>query len=97
MFLKIHHSREMGDVIAVCDYELLNTTITQGDLKVTISGQFYGTARANADDVRKALEKGDIINIIGERAISVAIEMGLITRGDCIMIGTVPHAQIYRL
>jgi hypothetical protein len=97
MILKIHHSRELGDVVAVCDGELLNTTIAHGDLNVTISEQFYGTTRASADEVQEALEKGDIINIIGERAVSLAIGMGLITRGDCIMIGTVPHAQIYRL
>lgn len=97
MFLKIHHSREMGDIVAVCDCELLNTTITHGDLNVTISEQFYGSTRASADEVREALKKGDIINIMGERAVSLAIGMGLITRGDCIMIGTVPHAQIYRL
>jgi hypothetical protein len=97
MFLKIHHSREMGDVVAVCDCELLNMTIAHGDLNVTISEHFYGTTRACADEVREALGRGDIINIMGERAISIAIGMGLITRGDCVMIGTVPHAQIYRL
>jgi hypothetical protein len=97
MFLKIHHSREMGDMVAVCDSDLLNTTIAHGDLNVKISEQFYGTTKASADEVREAFRQGDIINIMGERAVSVAIGMGLITRGDCIMIGTVPHAQIYRL
>jgi len=87
----------MGDVVAVCDYELLNTTITHGDLKVTITEGFYGTSRVDEAAVSKALAKGDNINLMGERAVGVAVKMGLVTRADCIMIGSVPHAQIYRL
>jgi hypothetical protein len=97
MFLKVHHSPELGDVVAVCDYELLNTTITGGDLKVTPSGHFYGTTRVDEAAVADALSKGGNINLIGERAVGVAVKMGLITRTDCIMIGSVPHAQIYQL
>ncbi|MGA7797115.1 MAG: DUF424 family protein, partial [Methanoregula sp.] len=40
MFLKIHRSPGTGDVVAVCDRELLNTIITDGDLKVTVSEYF---------------------------------------------------------
>ncbi len=97
MFLKVHHSPGIGDVVAVCDYELLNTTITHGDLKVTLFESFYGTTRADEAAVIEALSKGGNINLMGERAVGVAVKMGLITRGECIMIGSVPHAQIYQL
>ncbi|HVP97385.1 DUF424 domain-containing protein [Methanoregula sp.] len=97
MFLKIHHSPEAGDVVAVCDCELLNTTITHGDLNVTVTESFYGTTHVDEAAVCEALSKGDNINLMGERAVGVAVKMGLITRADCIMIGTVPHAQIYQL
>jgi len=97
MFLKIHHSPGNPDVVAVCDAELLNTTIREGDLAITIHESFYGNQRANAAEVREALTKGDSVNLMGECAVSVAIEAGLATRKDCIMIGTIPHLQIYRL
>ena len=97
MFLKIHHSPELGDVVAVCDCELLNTTITHGDMRVMITEAFYGTLQADEPAVREALAKGDNINLMGERAVGVAVKMGLVTRADCIMIGSIPHAQIYRL
>ena len=97
MFLKIHRSPGCADVIAVCDAELLNTTITGGDLKVQIHESFYGNRRVNADEVRGALNKGDSINLMGERAVAIAIELGLASRADCIMIGSIPHVQIYRL
>ncbi|MDD1701431.1 MAG: DUF424 domain-containing protein [Methanoregula sp.] len=95
MFLKIHRSPEAGDVVAVCDYELLNTTITNGDLKVTIYDSFYGTTRVDEAAVVEALRKGGNINLMGERSVAIAEKMGIISRADCIMIGNVPHVQIY--
>ncbi len=97
MFLKIHHSRDMGDVVAVCDRELLNTTICHDNLTVTIPEAFYGNTPATEDEVRAALKSAGNVNLIGERSVNVAIGMGLITRSGCIMIGTVPHAQIYQI
>jgi hypothetical protein len=97
MFLKIHRSREIGDVVAVCDRELINTTLTHGTMTVKITEAFYGTCTATEAEVQDALKKAGNINLMGERAVSVAINMGLITRSGCIMIGSVPHAQVFSL
>lgn len=97
MFLKIHRSQELGDIVAVCDQELLNTTIRHGNLTVNITETFYGNIPATEDEVQKALKTAGNVNLIGERSVGIAIRMGFITRSGCIMIGNVPHAQIYRL
>jgi hypothetical protein len=97
MFLKVHCSPGTGDIVAVCDRELLNTTICHGDLSVRISEAFYGNVPAAEDEVRAALKKAGNINLMGKRAVSIAIDMGLITRSGCIMIGEIPHAQVYSL
>jgi hypothetical protein len=97
MFLKVHRSRETGDVVAVCDRELLNTTVCHEKLSLTISEAFYGNTPVTENEIREALKNAGNINIIGERSVNLAIEMGLLTRSGCIMIGKVPHAQIYRL
>jgi len=97
MFLKIHSAPGMGDVVAVCDRELINTTLSHEKISVTITEKFYGTTPATEDEVKAALAKADNINLMGERSVNVAIRMGLITRSGCIMIGTIPHAQIYEV
>src|SRR5512147_1737309 len=97
MFLKVHRSKDLGDVVAVCDRELLNTTISNGKLTITITEAFYGSTPATCDEVREALNNAGNVNLIGERSVVIAIDMGLIARSGCLMIGTVPHAQIYRL
>jgi hypothetical protein len=97
MFLKVHRSRETGNVVAVCDRELLNTTLRHGKLTITITDSFYGNTPATEDDIKDALKNAGNINLIGERSVNLAIEMGLLTKSGCMMIGKVPHAQIYRL
>jgi uncharacterized protein len=97
MYLKIHRSRDTGDIVAVCDRELLNTTICHEKLTITITDSFYGNTPATDEEVREALKHAGNINLIGERSVSLAIGMGLLTKSGCIMIGTVPHAQIYQL
>ena len=97
MFLKIHRSPEAGDVVAVCDRELINTTISNGTITVTVTESFYGNVRATEDEVRAALKRTGNANLMGERAVSLAIGMGLLSRSGCIMIDNVPHAQIYQV
>jgi len=97
MFLKVHRSRDSGDIVAVCDRELLNTTVCHEKLSITITEAFYGNTPATEDEVRDALKNAGSINLIGERSVNLAIGIGLITKSDCMMIGKVPHAQIYRL
>lgn len=97
MFLKIHSSFGAGDIVAVCDRELLNTTISHGGLSVKISEAFYGNCPASEEMVRAALKNTGNINLMGKRSVRIAIDMGIITRSGCIMIGDVPHAQVYLL
>jgi len=97
MFLKIHRSPETGDVVAICDRELLNTTISNDSITVTLNEAFYGSKAATEEEVREALRCAANANLMGERTVSIAIDMGLVTRAGCIMIGSVPHVQIYQL
>lgn len=97
MFMKIHRSRDTPDVVAVCDRELINTTISSGTMTVTITEAFYGSSPATEAEIREALKNAENINLIGERAVRLATDMGLIDAGTCIMIGKVPHAQVYCL
>lgn len=97
MYLKVHRTPDGSQVVAVCDRELLNTTVRHGDLEVEIREAFYGNTLAEEQDVARALAGAENANLMGERTVTLAIRMGLITRGSCIMVGAVPHAQIITL
>jgi hypothetical protein len=97
MFLKVHCSPGAGNIVAVCDRELLNTTISSGELSIQITEGFYGNTPASEEMVRSVLKNAGSINLMGKRSVSIAIDMGLVTPSGCIMIGDIPHAQVYSL
>ncbi|HOI58503.1 MULTISPECIES: DUF424 domain-containing protein [unclassified Methanoculleus] len=97
MHLKVHRMPGAGEVVAACDAELLDVTLAHGDIEICITGGFYGTERAAEEEVKEALSCATNANIIGKRVVALAIAIGLIAEEDCIMIGDVPHAQIFRI
>jgi len=97
MYLKIHRSVEGDEVVAVCDRELINTTVSNGDIEVCISESFYGTRLATEEEVSTALDNAVNANLMGSRVIALAVARGFVDRDGCLMIGAVPHAQIIRM
>jgi uncharacterized protein len=97
MNMKVHRVRGQGEVVAVCDTELVDTTLRHGDVDVVISGGFYGEQPATDEDVREALRSACNINLFGRRAVELARELGLVDEACCLVIDGVPHAQVYLL
>ncbi len=97
MYLKVHRARGQGEVVAVCDPELINRTLRHGDVDVPISEGFYGDRLVTEDEVREALKHASNINLFGRRAVQLACELGLVDEAECLLIDEVPHAQVYRL
>jgi hypothetical protein len=95
MFLKVHRTPE-GEIVAVCDRELLNTTLVHRDVEVQISETFYGNTPAGEEQVRAALSTATNANLFGRRTIEIAIACGAVDRGCVVHVGGVPHAQIFR-
>jgi hypothetical protein len=97
MYMKIHRNLAGDEVVAVCDRELLNTSVSSGDLEIHISGPFYGGTPSTEEEVAKVLMKAGNVNIMGERSVALAVRLGLVDKDGCIRIGPVLHAQIIRL
>jgi hypothetical protein len=97
MYMKIHRNSAGDEVVAVCDRELLNTSVSSGDLEIHISGPFYGGTPSTEEEVAKVLMKAGNVNIMGERSVALAVRLGLVDKDGCIRIGPVLHAQIIRL
>ncbi len=96
MYLKIHRTNE-HILVAVCDKEILGKKLCDGEIEIEISERFYKGRIASRKEVVEALESATIANLFGEKAVSCAIENGLIDRQNVMRISGVPHAQIYQL
>jgi hypothetical protein len=97
MFLKVHRTPGAGEIVAVCDRELLNTTLRHRDVEVHISEAFYGNTPANEERVRGALLTATNANLFGRRTLEIAIGCGAVDRECVVLIGGVPHAQLFRI
>ena len=86
-------------VVAVCDAELLGKTFRDElrvlDLKRFAS--FYEGEKAEAARVEEELRSAHSINLVGSRAVAVAVAAGLIAKEDVVTVGGIPHVQIYPL
>lgn len=93
MYLKDHISNGTR-LIAICDRELVGQTFTDGALRLEVSEFFYKGELIAPDDVKNALKNAAIANLVGERSVACALEVGCITKDNILMINGVPHAQM---
>jgi hypothetical protein len=98
MYLKIRESPE-GKMVAVCDRELIGRVIEEGDavLDLETYSSFYVGEIADSGQVGRALEEFASANLVGEKAVGVALKWGIVQKGDIKYINGVPHLQLYRL
>ncbi len=93
MYLKDHIANGTR-LIAICDRELVGQTFTDGALRLEVSEFFYKGELTAPDDVKNALRRAKVANLVGERSVACALEEGFITKDNILMIDGVPHAQM---
>ncbi len=91
-YYKIHRSR--GKVLlAACDADLLGKRFEEGRKVLFLSAEFYGGEKAGGE-IADLFHKADIINIAGDKIVSIALKNKWVSAGGVIRIEGVPHAQI---
>jgi hypothetical protein len=66
------------DIVAVCDRELLNTTLEWRGIRMEITESFYGSQLATVEEVQQAMREAACINLMGKRAFALAKELKLV-------------------
>lgn len=87
------HKNAKDAVVAICDEEILGQTFRGEKLKITINSGFYEGEILTEEELRAAIKNCTILNIVGNRAVALAIEEGVIDADCVIQIGEVKHAQ----
>jgi hypothetical protein len=96
-FLLTERNTEKGLLVAVCDAEVLGDTFENGDVSLTVNEAFYGGDRAGEESVITSLRGAQVANVVGERAVAVAVEAGIIDADTVLEVGATRHAQLVRL
>lgn len=93
--VKIHRGPN-GDVLAVCDAELLGQSFSEGQLRLRVGEGFYGGDTVEEAVMVEHLNCASSINIVGNRAVDAAIREGFVDPACIIIIQGVKHAQVLR-
>ncbi|WP_129114210.1 DUF424 domain-containing protein [Halegenticoccus tardaugens] len=86
-----------GLLVSVCDPECLGETYENGAVTLTVTEEFYGgeeADEADAEAVVDSLTRATVANIVGERAVGVAVEAGIIDEETVLDVGETRHAQL---
>lgn len=81
-------------LLAASDEELIGRCVQNGEVEVHISEQFYGTKQADQGELRDLLGRCTVANLMGERCIKLAAELGFIDASNVVQLEDVPHAQM---
>lgn len=96
MYVKIHITGDRT-IIAICDEELINKTFSQGKLMLEISERFYKGEVIEDEKILELMKKSSNLNIVGKKAINLAIKNKIIDKENVVLIQNIPHAQVYEL
>ena len=93
MFVRIHrHGNET--ILAACDEDIMGMTFEGGGARITVSESFYRGESVSEEAFVERMKSVTIMNLVGERAVALAIAEGKVSP-DCVMeIGGVKHAQV---
>lgn len=96
LYVKMH-KREGMLIAAVCDKELIGKTYEEWKLCLDLKkhAEFYRGELCTREQAAEKLKKANSMNLTGERAVALGIELGLVKK--TMKIGGIPHAQAYLL
>ena len=84
-------------LVNACDDSLLGKEFLEGEVVLRVTESFYGGRKVSEGELKDLLEDADIVSLVGEGAIAVAVEMGLATWRHVKRVQGTPHLNIYRL
>jgi len=84
-------------VLAVCDRELLGREFREDPVVLRVSATYYGGDVCDEKTLVHLLRDADIISLVGEESISVAVREGLADWRYVKRVQGVPHLNIYRI
>jgi len=96
LLVKIH-KRNNQTIVAVCDSDLIGQLFEEGDRQLDLRSDFYKGEERERVEIGDIIRNADVINLVGERAVKLAVDEELIDPGQIIRVANIPHAQVILL
>jgi uncharacterized protein len=93
MIAKVHNSQGRL-LLAVCDENLLNKKIEEGEFVLDLTSGFFNGEKTKNSVLVPLIKKAYIINAVGKEATDLLVKEGIIAREDVLSVKKVPFAQV---
>ena len=93
MYVKIHSDGNLK-VLAISDEDLIGKTIEDGKIIIGVSERFYKGEKKSDQEVLELMKVADNINMVGITCVKLALDNGIISEENIIMIKKIPHVQV---
>ena len=96
MLIKIHKSYR--NVVAVCDSDLIGKKFEEGNVQLDLTGEFFKGEEVEGERAKQIIEEmareDATFNIVGEQAIKLAKECGVVGEEGVKKIKGIPYALV---
>lgn len=86
-----------GRLVSVCDDDVLGETFENNGVPFEVTAEFYDGEPVDEERMVASLERARVANIVGTRAVSLAVEHGFVDEANVLDLGETTHAQLLRL
>ncbi len=88
---------QKNTMLNICDSELLGKKITQDELNMNISENYYGGKLVEKEEAKSLLKNSSIINMVGKESVSLSIELGIGSENGVKTISGIPFLIIFKM
>ena len=83
-------------LVNICDEELVGRTVTEGQLKVHLSREFYSGEVVDKGEALRLIRTCSIVNLAGSRSVALAVNNNVGAPEAIRHIEEVPFLMIYK-
>lgn len=92
LVVKVHHKDERT-IVAVADEKLIGQLLEENGKQLDLRSDFYKGDIKDASEVGDLMRNADAVNLVGEEAVALGLQEGVIEKEHVLKVKGVPHAQ----
>jgi hypothetical protein len=85
---------QKGLLVSVCDADVIGESFDNGDVSLTVDADFYDGDTVDDEAALASLARCSVANIVGTKAVDLAIENGFVDEENVLDFDGTRHAQL---